>query len=85
MIECFLLNIEFIQTMLNFQKVVERTAGYDINQQTLVEENVLILNNILFWSTLFLMYISQQQRQNILYYCKQSLCICEVIGKAGPS
>ncbi len=53
MIECFLLNIEFIQTMLNFQKVVERTAGYDIDQQTLVEENVLILNSILFWSTLF--------------------------------
>jgi len=51
----------------NFQKVVERTAGYDINQQTLVEENILILNNILFWSTLFLMHISQQQRKNILY------------------
>ncbi|PEP11416.1 hypothetical protein CN552_19095 [Bacillus wiedmannii] len=50
-----------------FQKVVERTAGYDINQQTLVEENILILNNILFWSTLFLMHISQQQRKNILY------------------
>lgn len=67
MIECFLLNIEFIQTMLNFQKVVEETADYDIDQQTFVEENVLILNNILFWSTLFLMYISQKQRQNILY------------------
>lgn len=53
MIECFLLAIEFIQTMLNFQKVVERTAGYVINQQTLVEGNVKILNNILSWSTLF--------------------------------
>ncbi len=53
MIECFLLDIEFIQTMFNFQEVVERTTGYDIDQQTIVEENVLILNNILFWSTLF--------------------------------
>lgn len=37
----------------NFQEIVERTTGYDINQQTLVEGNVKILNNILFWSTLF--------------------------------
>lgn len=31
------------------------------------------------------MYTSQQQRKNILYHYKQSLCICEVIGKAGDS
>lgn len=38
----------------NFQEIVERTTGYDINQQTLVEGNVKILNNILFLEYAFL-------------------------------
>ncbi|MFK4413006.1 hypothetical protein ABH961_001543 [Bacillus sp. RC251] len=43
----------FITEGTIFQEIVERTTGYDINQQTLVEGNVKILNNILSWSTLF--------------------------------
>lgn len=75
----------FITEGTIFQEIVERTTGYDINQQTLVEGNVKILNNILSWSTLFWMYISQQQRYYINANKAYVYGICKVIGKAGDS
>ena len=41
MIESFLLDIEFIKTMLILRRV-DRTTDYEINQHTFIKENILI-------------------------------------------
>lgn len=58
----------------NFQEIVERTTGYDINQQTLVEGNVMILNNIFFLEYAFLnVYFTTAKEKDIILLQKKPM------------